>query len=73
MMTHIGSGWALGLSNGEVDSMTELMREMMWPYQSGLGRSFWGFHWVLEFITWVLIIALLVAAIRYLWKLGDKK
>lgn len=42
---------------------------------SGFGSSLWSvwgwWHVVLGSLTWVLFIALLVAAIRYLWKKGD--
>jgi hypothetical protein len=57
---------------GDWDSMADMMREMMWPYQAGLGRSFWGAHWIFELLTWVSLIAVLIALTRYLWKKGDK-
>lgn len=58
--------------NSEWDSMADMMREMVWPYQTGLGRTFWGYHWILELLTWIAFIAVLVALTRYLWKKGDK-
>lgn len=45
------------------------------PLMSGPRSPFFGFNfllwWFLYFITWVLIITLLVALIRWLWKKGD--
>lgn len=29
-------------------------------------------HWALSLVTWVLIIAVLVAILRWLWKKGGK-
>lgn len=55
----------------QTGQMVELMREMMVPYRSGGGFVFWQFHWILELATWVLLIALLVAAVRWLWKKGN--
>lgn len=72
MMLAHGNPQVFGTNNEGWGEMADMMREMMWPYQTGAGRAFWGFHWVLEFITWVLLIVLLVAASRYLWKKGDK-
>ncbi len=72
MMAHGGSRPVLGADSADWDSMTEMMRETMWPYGAGLGKSFWGLHWVLGIITWILIIILLVAAIRWFWKKGNK-
>lgn len=57
------SGW-----NG----MADVMREMMAPYRSGGGQVYWQFHWVLELATWGLVIALMIAAFRWLWKKGDE-
>lgn len=72
MMAHGGPGQVLGTDSADWDSMAEMMREMMWPHGVGLGRSFWGLHWILGVITWILIIILLVVAIRWLWKKGDR-
>ncbi len=58
-----GSGWG---------GMAEVMREMMGPYRSGGGAVYWQFHWILELLTWGLVIALLVAAFRWLWRKGDE-
>ena len=67
-----GPGWALGTTdNGDWNSMADFMKEMMRPYQSGGGLVFWQLHWFFELVTWVLIIALLVALVRYLWKKGN--
>ena len=69
---HIGNGLALGTGNGDWGEMAKVMREMMWPYQTGLGRTFWGIHWIFELVTWVLIIALLATLVRWVWRKGDK-
>lgn len=66
----------------QTGEMVQLMREMMkpggiadvWmrPYREGPGAVFFQFHWILELVTWILLIALLVAAIRWLWKKGNR-
>lgn len=71
-----------GMMASEEGEMLKLMREMMapggvmdwWlkPYREGPGAVFFQFHWVLELVTWLLIIALLAAAVRWLWKKGNK-
>ena len=58
--------------NSEWESMADMMNEMMWPYRTGIGRSFWGVHWLFELLTWIALIAVLIAFTRYLWKKGDK-
>lgn len=67
MMMGYGHGRVLGSFNGE---MADFMKDMMWPYQTGPGRLFWGAHWVFELVTWVLIIVLLIGLIRWVWKKG---
>lgn len=69
-----GMGYILGdaTASSEWGGITNLMREMMGPYRSGGGYVFWQFHWLLELVTWVLLIVLLVALIRWIWKKGDK-
>lgn len=54
------------------ETMTNIMKDMMWPYRTGAGRVYWQFHWILELLTWGLVIALLVAAVRWLWRKGDE-
>ena len=44
---------------------------MMWWGGSG-GSSFFWFHAILALITWVLVIIVLIALIRWFWKKGDK-
>ena len=44
---------------------------MMWWGGSG-GSSFFWFHAILALITWVLVIIVLIALARWLWKKGDK-
>lgn len=58
-----GNGWG---------GMADPMREMMGPYRSGGGAVYWQFHWILELVTWGLVIALMIAAFRWLWKKGDE-
>ncbi|MBI2007319.1 MAG: hypothetical protein HYS83_01275 [Candidatus Blackburnbacteria bacterium] len=69
-----GMGYILGnaTESAEWREMAGFMREMMGPYRAGGGYWFWQLHWVLELLTWVLFTALLVAAIRWLWKKGNK-
>ena len=73
MMMH-GMGYALGSATDSAswNNMGDVMREMMGPYRSGGGFVFWQLHWLLELITWALLIAFLVAAVRWLWKKGNK-
>lgn len=52
--------------------MPENMQRMMQNYYGGMvNDSSW--YGLAHLITWVLIIALLVALVRYFWMLGDKK
>ena len=60
----MGSGW------GNWDSMPDYMREMMQSYWGGT-RAFWGINGILDFVTSVLWVVLLIAAIRWLWKKGN--
>lgn len=50
------------------DKMAEVMQK------SGCGNVgpafLWQGHWVLGFVTWLLIIVLLIALIRWVWKKG---
>lgn len=51
-----------------------------YPQLSGHPMMFWlagnqgalWFYSVLWFVTWILVIAILVALLRWLWKKGDK-
>ena len=50
----------------------------MWGYANhgwvmGDGGFAGGIGWVISFTTWVLIIAVLVALFRFLWKKGNGK
>lgn len=46
---------------------------MWWPmmsyFQNGGVTWFWGLQWI---VVWGLVVALLVAAVRWLWKKGNK-
>lgn len=68
-----GMGYVLGNSDSNGwGQMADVMREMMGPYRSGGGYVFWQFHWLFELVTWVLLIAILVAVLRWLWKKGNR-
>lgn len=42
---------------------------MMQWFGGGTGFLFYGFLWL---VTWILVIGVLAALIRWLWKKGDK-
>jgi hypothetical protein len=65
MMSHMG--WY----GGNWDSAPDYMKQMMQSYWGGV-QPFWGFTGVLDFIIKILIVVLLIAAIRWLWKKGEK-
>lgn len=73
-MMHWGGPWVLGnaTESAEWNSMWQVMNQMMRPYQTGGGFWFWQFHWILELVTWLLVIAFLAAAVRWMWKKGEK-
>ncbi|NIT03588.1 hypothetical protein GTO10_01470 [Candidatus Saccharibacteria bacterium] len=64
LMTHAG---ALADTNGTWGMMG-------WPMMSSTaGSGVYAWFWYLQwFVVWALIIGLLIAAIRYLWKKGGK-
>ena len=70
MTIHNGN---LGLlaNSGDLESMSQMMNEMM-PYRFGGGGFFWQAHWLLGLITWILLIGLLIALIRWVWRKGNK-
>lgn len=61
-----------GSDSGKWGNMADVMREMMGPYRTGGGAVYWQFHWILELVTWGLVIALMIAAFRWLWRKGDE-
>jgi hypothetical protein len=61
-----GNGYA-----GEWDSMPDYMQNMMQNYYGG-NQFFWQFTGVFHFVTWILLIILLVALIRWTWNKGNK-
>ena len=65
MMGNMMYGW------GNYDSWPSYMQEMMQSYWGGM-RPFMAWTWLAHLITWVLIVAVLIAAIRYLWNKGGK-
>ncbi len=69
MMRYFGPDWQGNASNSALyPQMNDYMKQMMGPY----GGYFWQFQWILCLLTWVLVIVLLVALIRWIWKKGDK-
>lgn len=44
------------------------------PMMGGFGESGYGlwFFDIMHLVTWLLVIAVLVALLRWLWKKGDK-
>lgn len=74
MLLH-GMGYMLGDATESAgwNRMAGFMREMMGPYRTGGGYIFWQLHWVFELVTWALIIAVLAALVRWLWKKGGGK
>ena len=43
-----------------------------WGVDQNIGGGFWGVHYGLGVVTWIVVIAFLVAATRYLWKKGGR-
>lgn len=68
MMGHMFAG---GWSGGNWDTAPDYMKQMMQGYYGGIS-PFVQFAGIAHLITWVVIMLLIIAAIRYLWKLGDK-
>lgn len=68
MMGHMFEGGY----GGNWDNMPEYMQNMMQSYYGGLA-PFSSLFGVFQLVTWVLLIAFLIAAIRYLWAKGSKK
>lgn len=62
----MGNGWY-----GDWNSMPDAMRQTMQQYWGG-ARPFLVLGGLLDFITQILFIVLLVAAIRWIWKKGEK-
>jgi len=60
----MGPGW------GSWDTMPDYMKQMMQSYWGGT-QSLWGISGILDFVTSVLWVVLLIAAIRWLWKKGN--
>jgi len=69
MMDHMFNG---GWYGGSWDTAPDYMKQMMQGYYGGM-KPFLQFSGVVHFICWVLVMALLVAAIRYLWNKGGKR
>ena len=69
MMGHMFSG---GNDYSNWADMPENMQRMMQNYYGGMA-NYSSWYGLAHFITWLLVIALLVSLVRYFWKLGDKK
>ncbi|MBI4157769.1 hypothetical protein HY502_02885 [Candidatus Woesebacteria bacterium] len=48
------------------------MMEDTWGGSCGMVDGFGSFHFLFAFVTWGLLIALLVGLVRLVWKKGDK-
>lgn len=46
-------------------------RPMMWGW-ANQNPTLWWLHGILAFATWILVIIVLIALVRWLWKKGDK-
>lgn len=68
MMGHMFNG---GFYGDNWDTMPDYMKQMMQNYWVGT-KPFLALGGILEFVTHILLIVLLIAAIRWLWKKGDK-
>lgn len=66
MYRMMGGNW------GNWDSMPDYMKDMMQGYWGG-ARPFWAVAGIFELVMSLLVIAVLIALVRYLWKLGDRK
>lgn len=54
-------------------SMMNMMGYVGRHGDKGMSGSFLGLHLVLGVTTWILVVAMLAAATRYLWKKGGEK
>ena len=69
MMGMMGRG--LYSYGGDWSSMPDFMKQMMQSYYGGAG-FLWQFAGIFDFVKSVLIIVLLVALIRWVWRKGSK-
>ncbi len=68
MMGHM---FRSGYYGGNWDSMPDYMQKMMQDYYAG-NQILWRFSGLMDFILWSLLVILLVALIRWVWRKGDK-
>ncbi|MDO8503973.1 MAG: hypothetical protein Q7S60_04790 [bacterium] len=61
--------WRFGANDW--DKMAEVMQKSGCGNWAG-GSYLWQGHLILGVVTWVLLIAVLVALFRWLWKKGNK-
>ena len=57
-----------GMYGGDYNSMPDYMKQMTQGYYGGL-RPFWGLTGLVDLVTSLLLIALLVALVRYVWSI----
>lgn len=58
--------------NGDWNNVPQYMQQMMQNYYGGIA-PFSSIFGVMQFLTWVLVLILLFAAIRFLWNKGGNK
>ena len=61
----------MGVYSGNWSDMPEGMQNMMQNYYGGM-YQYGNWYGLGHLVICVLVIALLVALVRYVWKLGDK-
>ena len=68
MMGHMFGSW----NGGSWDTAPDYMKQMMQSYYGGMS-GFLPYSGIIHVLTWLLLAALLIAAIRYLWNKGGKR
>jgi len=58
-----------GFGNGNWENMPDYMQSMMQSYYGGL-MPFGSLFGLMHVVSWVVIMALLIALTRYFWKKG---
>lgn len=57
---------------GNWDSLPESMRQMMQQYYQN-ASPYWPILGLMQFIAWILVMALVVSLIRYFWLKGNNE
>lgn len=65
-------GAVSGVKDVDWSSMTKMMKGGYFGHSGWGGSWLGGFHLILGLITWLALIAFLVAATRYFWKKAGK-